>query len=376
MSMRIYDSNWTQPEYVANKIVSSEASTNPVSNIYDYSRRTRTWRSGGYWNVLSGENTIVFRESIGVDLTATIAVAEYSTTASFLTAIKTALDASGASTYTVSLHTDGRIKILSDLSGGGGVFQIRWTSATDFGDLIGFDTSAVDTGAAFYIADLLRINSEEFIEWDLGIASNPTGFFLIADRNKPLNISQSATVKLQGNWTNNWAAPVVEITIPLKDYILAYENESGFYSGGLRYWRVSFDDVDNASQYLEFGFVYLGDHYASDRGCPAFPLGNSYDDRSAVVFSESGQMFGQNKPITQRFDLNWEGLTKLGLEALDSFFHDQGVFKPFFISMDPNEAFSTDSETWVRYVAFNSTPASRLVSPNNWSMSWDLREAL
>jgi len=87
---RILTTNYVDPDVVAESFVSSEQASFPASNIYNRQRRSKVWRSNGYWEITSANNVIIFRESIGVDLTATIAVAEYSSTTSFLTAIKTA----------------------------------------------------------------------------------------------------------------------------------------------------------------------------------------------------------------------------------------------------------------------------------------------
>lgn len=371
--VRIFESNWTQ--IAANKSVSSENAIYPETDLYD-PRRKKTWRSNGYWEVVSGDNTITFRETIGVDLIATVTAGQYTDTTSFLAAIKTSLDTAGASTYTVSVHSDGRLKIISDGAGGGGIFQIMAISDPDFLTLMGYDTSTNKTGALTYIADTIRIHTSEWIEWDLGIPSTPRAFALISDRNKPLVVSPSAVIKLQGNWTNSWATPLVDIVIPFKDFILAYEDDAGFYTSGLRYWRFYIEDKNNPYQYVEFGAVYLGDFFESSRGGAVFPLDNDFVDRSQVVFSEGGQTFAQKKPKTQIFGLQWEGLTKADLEAYDRIFHDVGLHDYFFVSFDPDEAYTTDSETMVRYCKFDSAPSARLVAPNNWSMQWTLREEL
>jgi hypothetical protein len=366
--MRVFDSNWT----VANKSISSAATLYPETNLYDQ-RRTKTWRSSGYWEVVSGSNTIVFRETIGVDLTATVTAGEY-TTATLITAIKSALEAAGASTYTVSVHTDGRLKIVSDGLGGGGVFQLRVTAATAFPALIGYDTSADKTGSLTYIADLLRIHSSEWIEWDMGFPINPTAFAIVSDRNKELIISPSAVIKIQGNPTNNWSSPSVEITVPFSDYVLAYENTAGFHTSALRYWRFYLEDKDNPFQYVEFGAVFFGESFVTARGCAVFPLETNFVDRSTVVFTENGQKYSTKKPKTQTYGISWEGLTKEDLERYDEIFHEFGLHNSFFISLDPDEAFSTDSSASVRYVKFDDAPRARLISPNNWSMDWTITE--
>lgn len=127
---------------------------------------------GGYFEarVTTGNNKIDFEETGGVELTAEVAVGMYnahetdgstyikSPATLYAEAIKAALDAAGASTYTVTYDIySNKLTFASDLSGGGGVFNILWSSGTNaasnIGELSGFDISADDTGAASYTSD-------------------------------------------------------------------------------------------------------------------------------------------------------------------------------------------------------------------------------
>ena len=96
---------------------------------------------------------IAFLENT-VSYTATIVAGTYNAS-TLATAIKTALDAAGGDTYTVTYNeTSHRFKIASD----GDVFTLSWLTDTsdavdEFGKLIGFDIAADDTGALSYIAD-------------------------------------------------------------------------------------------------------------------------------------------------------------------------------------------------------------------------------
>ena len=245
------------------KVVSSEKAAYPATNAYNIDRRRLTWRSNGYWKVETGSNTIQFTEqALELNRVATIAVGAYASDALFFAAIKTALEAVGDSTYTVSRDTTtGNIKILSALSGGATIFFIAWTAATAFGDVLGFDTSADDSGAASYTADLLRIHTEEHFIFDLGFPANPTGMIAVSDRNRPINISPTATITLEANPTNSFSAPVETFTITVRDYLLGYLNHEGIAQlspSGYRYWKLKIIDNDNPDLYLELGAIFLG----------------------------------------------------------------------------------------------------------------------
>lgn len=376
--VKAWTENFLDPTTIAAATKSSEQSAYPASNLYD-EKRFKPWRSNGYWLIESGSNTIVFRESVGVDLTATIAAAEYTSSTSFFAAVKAALEAVGAATYTVSFDTTtGKIKILSDLSGGATVFQLMWTdlASADMADILGFSTAANDTGAAFYVADDLRVHTSEWIQWDLGIPTNPKAFGAVGLRNRPIKITSGATIKLQGCSTSNFAAPEFEQVVPYFDEVLALENPDGLHTSGLRYWRLLIIDRTNPYGYVELGEIFLGDYEDLTRGNAVYPFSNTLSDNSSQVVSEGGQVYAAKNNVMQRFQLQWQGLTKGDLEILEDVFNQYGFHKPIWISFDRQAIFSTDGETWVRFCRFESDMEFQLVSPNNFSASWNLKEEL
>lgn len=376
----VLDQPFTDPDVVSNAYKSSADSSYPVSNVYDLDRRRKMWRTAGYWLVTSGANTIVFQDTAGVNLTATIAAGEYTSDTAFLAAIDAALEAAGAANYTVTRDaTTNRIKITSDLSGGATVFRLMWTAATGFGDLLGFDTSADDTGASTYTADLLRIHTSEWLKWDLGIPTNPTALVVMADRNVPMQLSPTATVKLQGSHTDSWTSPSVDLTLTVRDFILGYvapDGIAGASSGGYRYWRLYIEDKDNPVGYLQFGVAILGSHVDITRGCPEFPLEMQGEDLSTVQVSEAGQVFAGRRPKTESIVLNWAKLDVASCEALNSVWESHGTHSNFVVVMDNDEVFSSDGFNQVRLVRFGAQPTRRLVSPGNFSYTWQLKEAL
>lgn len=364
----------TKPEF-ANAFKSSENAAYPVDNAYNLDRRRKMWRSSGYFEIIAGENTLVFRESVGVDLSATLTVGGYSSESLFFAELKTALEAVGANTYTVTRDsTTGRIKIQSS----GGFFQIMLTDplSLDMANVIGFNTVADKTGATFYLADEIRIHTSEWLLWDFGFPYNPTALFLAGDRNEPLNISPSAIIKLQGNWTNEWTAPVFEETLEYNDFSISYFNQNGFYQSGLRYWRIEIIDRVNPDLFIELGIAWIGNNPELSRGCAVFPFSTNYIDRSDVAFSEAGQTFVSRKPKTQGFGLDWRGLDKASFEMLEKTWNYYGLHSSFIVAFDTDNALGTDTSAWCRVVKFDSPPEAELISPGNWSMTWELREEL
>lgn len=377
----VFDTRSNDPDYVANQYKSSENSDYPLSNALDMNRRLRTWRTKGYFKVVSGSNTLVFRETVGVDLTATITAGEYATDALFIAAVKAALDAAGDSTYTVSRDsTSGRLKIASNGSGGGGIFQLILTDVNSAGvaSLMGYDTSANRTGALTYEADLIRIHSSEWVMWDMGFPVNPTAFIAVTDRNTPLQVSPTATLKIQGNSTDNFSSPELDLTVNYSDFVLHKISESGLATNtyGYRYWRFYLEDKDNPDLYVELGVLFLGLHVVTTRGCPGFPFESDDVDLSNVQISDAGQANVGARPQSEMFSLNWGGLNTASKELLENVFKAYGLHTSFFVAMDNDEAYSSDNAHYVRLVKFASAPKKTLISVGIWAYSWELREEL
>jgi hypothetical protein len=378
-SVYLLYSNYLDTEVIAASSVSSEATGNPVSNLYDKYKRYKTWRSAGYWEVASGSNTIVFRETVGVNLTATIAVANYTTDAIFLAAIKTALDAAGDSTYTVTRNsTSQKLVITSNGVGGGGIFQIYFStgSAIAFGAAVGFDTSTSRTGALTYTADLVKIHSYEYLKWDFGTDSNPKAFVLTSARNQTLKISSSAQVILQGNETDAWTSPSYTQTLAYDVNTYFQFDSDGLHTSALRFWRLKIIDPSNINGYVEAATVYLGNAYAPDSGRAQFPFSTELVDLSDVIYSENGVAFTDRKPQTEKFNVTWKFVKKDEVAIFKTIFAKFGKFRPLFVAFDPDAAFSNSSNSYVRWVRFESEPNFNLETATFWGSRMELREEI
>lgn len=379
-NLRIVRDNWIGPGFLENDYASSERAGFPKENAYNGERRAKVWRSDGAWRIVSGDNTIVFRETgAGPDLTATVADDEYSSSTAFFAAVKAALEAAGDSTYTVQADaTTGRVKITSNGAGGGGILTLRWTDAgsADMAAILGFDTAADDTGALTYEADELRIHTGEALTWDLGLPGNPRVFLLVGPRNAPLKLTPGATIKVQGSSTNAWDTPEYTNTLTYDSRLLQLWDDVGFHSGPLRYWRVSFQDVANPYGYIEVGFVALGDYVTTDRGCAGFPMRVQKRDATVTVFSEGGQSYSDRGEQADTFNLDWNGLTIADKELLEGVYDEHGTHTALFFAFDPLAVFGTDSTVHVRLCKFNEPLEFELVSPGNFGTTTVLREEL
>lgn len=362
----------------ATQTYSSQNTVSPASNLLPTVRRSKVWRSDGYWEIISGNRTIIFREAVGVNLTATIATGNYQTDASFLAAIKTALEAAGAATYTVTRDsTTKKIKITSALDGGATIFQLITTNASfTAATILGFSTASDRTGAATYTADNLKIHMSEWIKWDCGVAVNPKVFALIGLRNTALKLSQNATIKLQGSTTDSWTSPEYESTLTYNEFGVAITSTNGLHASALRYWRLYLQDTQNAFGYLEISKIYLGDYITTTRGAAQFPLRTTLVDYGERVISKAGSTFNDQVALTELIDIAWAFLTKSEKEMFEDFMRDVGLGKSWFIIIDPSEAFSNDLERQLRLVKFESGASFTLNTPDNFSIDWTLREEI
>lgn len=376
--VRIMRDDFASLDTLASISSSSDRAGFPVENAINRQRRSKVWRSGGYFNVTSSNNTIIFRETAAVELTATIAIAAYTSATDLGTAVKTALEAVGGSVYTVSQTADLRFKIDSDGAGGGGIFELDLDNGSfTAGDLLGFDTAAERTGSLSYTADFLRINTEEFIVFDLGIAADPENFILIGPRNRPLKFSPTATLRLEANPTNNFSSPAFSSTLSINnDNTISLLSETGLAGTDYRFWRLCIED-QNPGGFVEVGSIFLGNAYTPTTGTAQFPFEIAEVDRSFEVISEGGQVIGDQREKTQEFTINWNFLTKEEREEFEFIFQDRfGKTTPFFIFYDEDGVFNTDNRDAIKFVRFIEMPRYQLERANKFRGSWRLREGI
>ncbi len=374
--VQILASNYLDLGLLANTDVTSENPDFPVDNAYNFNRRSKVYRSYGFFKVVDGENTIIFTEG-GADLTATVAAGEYTSTATFMAAVDAAFTtAAGASgSYTVTQNSGLKFVITKSA----GSFSLKWTDAAsaDMASMLGFDTDVDRSGLLSYSADIIRIHYPyERIIFDHGLSSNPTHFALIGPRNTPIKISPSAVIKLQGNETNIWDSPSFEQTLTYDDEIICALNAEGLHTEPLRYWSLEITDQTNVNGFVEIGAMYLGSHFAPSRGGVQFPFSASQIDLTETITSEGGQTFSDLREKTESFNLSWLGLTKEDSQEFENIFRRVGTGKPFFMVFDAVAGFSTSVNRKFRYVKFDSEPSYQLVSPNNYVWEFRLREQL
>jgi len=374
---RIYDTNFIDIDLLANQDYSSQQSAFPATNVYNMQRRSKVWRSNGHYVVDSTNKTVIFREGAGIDLTATMAEATYTSTATFMAALKTALDNAGVSTYTVE-QINLRFKITSNGVGGDGRFELMLTDASFTAeDILGFNNSSNRIGSLNYTADYVIIHyPNEYLLWDMGVPTNPSAFILIGLRNDSLPYSPTAIIKLEGNETNDFSSPSYTKMLTYDSEVISEIEDDELSTDPYRYWRLSFDDKTNGLGYIQVSNVFLGDYFDPARGRAQFPLTCNYVDRTVTSYSEGGQSFADIKAQTARFSVKFFGLQKVDIERFDEIFEIYGTGKPIFISMDSDAVFSSNRNRRIIFARFDSAPTWNLLSPDNFDLILSFMEDL
>lgn len=378
MSVHILAENFLDPDIFSNRFVSSEQAAFPVDNVLNKVRRSKIYRSNGYWEITASNNILIFQETTAVNLTATIAVGNYTSSATLFAAIKSALELTGDSTYTVTAATlSGKVQIVSNGFGGGGIFSLMTSNVgSTMASLLGFNILVDYTGSLTVLADLLRVSTGEWIKFDFGISTNLEAFVLIGARNSPIKISPGAVIKLQASETDAWTTPSYQTTVTYHDQAMFLTQIGGLHTEALRYWRLSIQDLDNPLGYIEIGSIYLGNIFQPSIGDVNFPLDSNLKDNSNTVISEGGQTLSDIREKTQEFTLLWQYIRKEDAEFFGKMFNDFGKSFPFFLIMDPNSFFNSSENLSIRYVKFKEEPVLSLIRPDLFSFQAIVREEL
>lgn len=377
MSVQLFNYDYTQTSTVYGRGVSSAASGYPVTNLYDNVRRSKVWRSSGYWWT-AGE-TFRFAEDpstggTGEEITFVLAP-EYSTTADFATALKNSLDfySTGGYTYTVTYSSTTRKFTISAASSK--KFKFLFSTCPLWAGSLGL--SEADTNYSTSITSTYAtIHSYEYIRWDLGTPINPKGFMAIGVYGTALKLSSNATIVLQACTATNFTTPNYEVTLEYGETGIGITSSTGIADQAYRHWRLKIIDRQNLNGYIELSNVILGDYIVFERGAVQYPLSIDNEDISEIVTANSGQTHVNRRNTVMSTTLEWNGLTVADKEELDDVWQENGTSTPFFVSLDPDVVFSSDVKKQYHYVKITGGYTASLIMPKNWEASFTIREEI
>ena len=117
------------------------------------------------------------------------------------------------------------------------------------------------------------------------------------------NLTTSATVKIEGNATNDWTSPAFSETITYNEDMLV----NIFAPATYQYWSISIDDSTNTED-LKIGGVFLGD-YVKLQNTFAHTVTDRLIDTTTRSVSLSGQVYTDVNHDYYEYDLHFPKLT-------------------------------------------------------------------
>ena len=142
------------------------------------------------------------------------------------------------------------------------------------------------------------------------------------------NLTSGATIKIQGNATDSWGSPSVDITLTWReDTIMEFITVGAAYA----FWRLSIVDAANTDLYLEVGTVYLGNSLSMPGMTPTQTLG--WNTNSIVEYSVSNQPFGDTRADFNTYNVECPVSTNAQRKLIITMFENNTIITPLFISL-------------------------------------------
>lgn len=162
-----------------------------------------------------------------------------------------------------------------------------------------------------------------YVVFDLGSAMDVDciGF-------KNHNLTSGATIKIQGNATDSWGSPSVDVTLTWRDCETIFE---GFTGGSYRYWRFYVDDTGNADGYIEVGTLYIGEVFNMPGMSPTIEF--VWNNNSYVEYSTSNQAFGDTRETWMGYNVEFPNPTNAQRKNIITMLNTVQNVTPIFVTI-------------------------------------------
>lgn len=171
------------------------------------------------------------------------------------------------------------------------------------------------------------------IVFDFGSAKSVNSFVMLLPKEGDINLTESATIKIQANATNSWGSPSVDQTLT---YDSDFRQLSYFWSSNqtYRYWRLTVSDTSAVSDYVEISKVILG----VSVDMPGIQNGFKLEkvDGTKKISNEYGTGYFDEYPILKSMKFDWKVLTESEIEILDQLLEVYGSHSAMFLTIDEN----------------------------------------
>lgn len=182
--------------------------------------------------------------------------------------------------------------------------------------------------------------SSEWIVFDFQTIEDVDSVILLWSKEDGVQLSGSATLKIQANATNVWTSPAVDQTLTIND---TYEIASHYFTTAqsYRYWRVVLQDAGNPNGFLELGVAWIGKSLQIENAQNGFDF--TVTDRSKSVVTDFGHIYTDEYPLFSSLNFSYANLYYEAIQILENAFRENGNRKPVFIAVDPeDEVFDKD----------------------------------
>ena len=164
--------------------------------------------------------------------------------------------------------------------------------------------------------------TDEWIKLETTIAASTNRSVYLAGT----NLSNTAIVKIQGNDTDVWTAPTVDITMK-KEGDIYYSYDDGVGSI-LKYWRFSIVDIANTDGYISIGRAWFG-KTIEVRG-PYTDFVERRINTSATTISISGQPYTDVGYVYNEYEMTYPYWNNTEKGDIETFADTVNKGQPFF----------------------------------------------
>ncbi len=352
---------------------SSQQTLFPYTNVLDNARAYKTWRSGGYYVVTSGNNGIVFQDSVsGGHLTGSITPGTYTTTASYVAAVDAAFEAAGAHDYTIAQNSTSFKYTFASTAP---TFELHPESAAFTAKtILGLGNTAY-TGSSSYTADNIYLHTEEWLEFDFGTPVEVQACVILGKAREVWQLSDNAVITLQINETDNWDNPEYSSTLTRTDWG-AYDVDAAGLFSARRYARIKFSDPTNTAGYIEVSKIFLGEMVQFTKGSPQFGFQDAIDDLTVTVDSIGGVTSANPYPMRSIITYEIDFMTNADKELLQDVYLKYGKVKPLFFIFDDNSTLGATPQRLLKLMRFVDPPQFVKQSTIQWTATLRLKEEL
>ncbi len=199
---------------------------------------------------------------------------------------------------------------------------------TDSGELSGFPGSNVQH--PFLIKRWRSLSTaQQWVKFDAG-----TGATLSIDTAAIVqhNLSAAASIHVQGNATDVWSSPSVDVTATWNAGIILVD------LGAIqtyRFWRIYLDDPANTSSYLEVGRMGLYAKYQAQEP-PERSIQAGLIDTTVTTFNPSQQSYSDLGVIARTYVIPMGSVKEATRQSLMAIYAAVGQHSPIIIVPDEN----------------------------------------